>query len=171
MKRPLEGARAVGERAERAGRSPPRADLARVWPPAQGRGQHLVEPDHRRRQPRLRLTCGSTGSRPISSIWRTGSARFTIARSRAAGRPRPGTPTTRWTRWFGKSLASVKQERAGAALRGGLRKSWPICVDVWVYNSVQLRVLGKTKLGSRAAASHRERPGAQELGWLRLHAS
>src|SRR5215213_2350263 len=53
-----------------------------------------------RRTPRSRSrrrTSGCTGSRPISSIRRTGSGRCTTASSTAPGRPRPGTRTRRST--------------------------------------------------------------------------
>ena len=120
MKRAVRDPCAVGERAERAGRAavPERPGADRHQP--EGRRQHLVEPDlGRRPSPRRRPTCGCTGSRPTSSIPRTGSARCTTASSTAPGRPRPTTRIAEVDALLRKARGLVKQEERDAALPGG----------------------------------------------------
>ena len=92
----------------------------------------------RRRSPRPRPTCGCTGSRPTSSIRRTGSARCTTASSTAPGRPRAGTRTRRSTSCCGGARLADQAKRQ-TLYEEASRIVVADAADIWIYNTVQIR--------------------------------
>ena len=115
------------------------SDLAPDRHQPQDRLRHLGQHHDQHRQARDHArTCGSTGSRPISSIRRTGSARCTTASSTAPGRRRPGTRTRRSTSSCARRAASSSRPSAQPLYEEATRLIVADSPDIWVYNTVEL---------------------------------
>ena len=90
-------------------------------------------------KPESTPTSGCTGSRPTSSIRRTGSGRCTTASSTAPGRLRPGTKTRRSTSSCARRASPSAQEERRPLYEEATRLIVADSPDIWVYNTVELR--------------------------------
>src|SRR5262245_4698237 len=112
-------------------------------------------------RPSRHRTCGSTGSRPISSIRRTGSARCTTASSTAPGRRRPGIRTPRSMPCCARPAASPRRPSGNRSTKRRPALSLPIAPTSGSTTPSRFAV---SPTGSRASASRRWAPAAKCAG-------